>query len=135
MASNLVETQKQQNAMERRTKKVNKKSPTKKQSNKNRRRRSLRKDFDHDSSDSSSDSDMLIRLSGRQARLASRQVHDPNTIVLDCDDEFFGGPAVNFTRNLATASAISMEDNMDLKVSVRISGKIESFHMNTVSKT
>lgn len=63
----------------------------------------------------------------------SRPVHDPNTIVLDCDDEFIGGPAVNFSRNIAQASAVSVEESMDLRVSVRIYGKIEQFQTNAVS--
>lgn len=59
--------------------------------------------------------------------------HDPNTIVLDCDDEFFGGPAVQFTRNIAGANAVSMEQSLEMKVNVRINNKIEQFQMNPVS--
>lgn len=62
-----------------------------------------------------------------------RAVHDPNTIVLDCDDEFIGGPTVNFTRNVAAAAAVSAEESRELRVTVKINGKIEYYEMNAVS--
>lgn len=84
-------------------------------------------DYDLDSSDSDMDEPLA------RPTQPTYPVHDPNLIVLDCDDVFEGVPAVNFTRNLATASAISVEDSTELKVSVRINGKIESYYMNPVS--
>lgn len=74
----------------------------------------------------SSDSDVHER--------APRSTYDPNTIVLDCDDEFFGGPAVNVTRNLAAATAVSTDESMELTVSVNINGKIEKYQMNSVRR-
>lgn len=64
---------------------------------------------------------------------AHRPPHDPNLIVLDCDDEFMGGPAVNFSRNIAGANAVSMEQSQEMKVNVRVNNKIEQFQMNPVS--
>lgn len=106
------------------------------------RRRGIRNfiempDMDSDS-DLDSDLDTLIQTitAASQHPVARRpaQQHDPNTIVLDCDDEFFGGPAVNFTRNIAGADAVSMEQSQEMKVNVRINNKIEQFQMNPVSE-
>lgn len=84
------------------------------------------------SSDTSDENDDELSTNFVQA---NRPVHDPNTIVLDCDDEFIGGPAVNLNRNLATASTLIAEDYLDLKVNIRIAGKIEQYQSNAVSST
>lgn len=79
-----------------------------------------------------SESDLSFEDEAPVARPA-RSVHDPNTIVLDCDDEFIGGPSVNFTRNVAAAAAVSAEESRELKVTVKINGKIDHYQMNAVS--
>lgn len=69
----------------------------------------------------------------QRVQRAQRSAYDPNIIVLDCDDEFIGGPAVAFSRNIAGANTISAEDQQGLKVSVKVSNKIEQFDLNAVS--
>lgn len=129
LANKLVQAQIVQNQVERKASKAKKKSPTKKpKANNSRRGHGRGAHIIHDSSSSlSSETDE------QWERPSTRPAYDPNTIVLDGDDEFIGGPAMNFTRNLATARAISVEDSMCLKVNVRINGKIESFQMSPVS--
>lgn len=132
MQSNLVEAKRIQSQLERKATKAtkaSKRSSPKKSTAIRSRMRSRRVQLD--SSDlSSSDSDAPLCSSSRIQRARSR--YDPNTIVLDCDDEFIGGPAVNLNRNVAAASTVSVEDSMDLKVTVRIKGKMEQYHMNPV---
>lgn len=85
-------------------------------------------------SDSDSDSDLGGSIAQfTNAHNVHRPQYDPNTIVLDYDDEFIGGPAVNFTRDIAGANAVSMEQSQEMKVNVRINNKIEQFQMNPVS--
>lgn len=98
-------------------------------------RKQHRFDVDSDLESTDSDDDIPImnrRILGCSPRRNNRPAHDPNTIVLDCDDEFFGGPAVAFSRNIAGANAISIEDSKGMKVSVKINNKIEHFEMNPV---
>ncbi|XP_031620607.1 uncharacterized protein LOC116339091 [Contarinia nasturtii] len=122
--SKMVQTKRVQVQKERLASK--KKSP-KKRTTRGRRQRRI---VDSDLSDlDSEDSDEPATSNG-----PTRRPYNPNLIVLDCDDEFIGGPAVNVTRNLATASVVSVEESMDLKVSVRINGKIEHFFMNKFQK-
>lgn len=133
LANNLVEAKRLQSQIERKaaksTKRKSPKKPTGKRSARGRRARA----GNLDSSDlSTSDSEAPL-CSTSQGQGRTRPAYDPNTIVLDCDDEFFGGPAVNFTRNVAAATAVSVEESMDLKVNVRIKGEIEQFVMNSVS--
>lgn len=133
LQSHLVEVQRMQSQLERKTTKAskNRKSP-KKPTAARSRTRSRRVQLD--SSDlSSSDSDAPLCSSSRAQQARSRPAYDPNTIVLDCDDEFIGGPAVNLNRNVAAASTVCVEESMDLKVTVRIKGKMEQYHMNPVS--
>lgn len=95
-----------------------------------------------------SDTEMPIRTTRRATRRSNRAIrsisqpaqrtvqstaYDPNTIVIDCDDEFFGGPSVAFSRNIAQANAISNEDKQSLKVSVKVNNTIEQFELNAVS--
>lgn len=103
------------------------------------RQRARQQRYDDDDDDDldllGSDSEMYESSSQSAPSCSARsnyQPHDPNTIVLDCDDVFDGVPAVSYTRNFATASAVSAEESMELKVNVRINGKIEHFYMNPV---
>lgn len=132
LANNLVEAKRLQDQIERTAAKAaiaskNKSKSKKRGGGKNSRTRAL----NMDSSDLSSyDSDERVSTAS-----SSRQPYNPNLIVLDCDDEFDVGPAVNFTRNVAAANSVSVEDSMDLKVNVKINGKIEKYQMNSVSQS
>lgn len=133
-----MDTEKIEKKIEKRN--ASKSSKTKSPPKRNARGRPARRqryvDSDLDVTDSDSDtpiSQMLSRASRPSPRRPSRPAHDPNTIVLDCDDEFIGGPAVAFSRNLANAEAISAEDSKSLKVHVKINNKIEQYEMNPVS--
>lgn len=128
MANNLEQNQLFRSVEKKKTSKVPKKTPPKKPAARRGRGRGRRNDY-VDLYDSNSMEISAVSSSSQ----SSRPAHDPDTIVLDCEDEFIGGPAVNFTRNLATAAAVSTEDKMDVKVSVKISGKVEAFPMSQVS--
>lgn len=128
LAKGLVDTEKIE-------KRIAKKKTSKASKTKSPPKRNGRFDVDSDLESTDSDDDVPIvnrRSTGRSARPSHRRAHDPNTIVLDCDDEFFGGPAVAFSRNIAGANAISIEDSKELKVSVKINNKIEPFEINPV---
>lgn len=58
--------------------------------------------------------------------------HDYETIVLDCDDIFKGGPSVQITRNLADANSCITDDNAELQVNVRVNGKLNKYTMRRV---
>lgn len=143
MAKGLKDTEKIQKVIDKRksnTAKAKKNSPSKRAQRATRRGgRNVRRNFvEPDEIDSDSDSDLeesvaVPFFTATHARPARRPQHDPNTIVLDCDDEFVGGPAVNFTRNIAGANAVSVEQSQEMKVNVRINTKIEQFQMNPVS--
>lgn len=113
-----------------------KKSPSKRSQRYNRRGRGGPRNMvevSESDSDLNSDSDdaMSAAMNVVQHRARPR---DPNTIYLDCDDdEFMGGPAVNVTRNIAGANCVSQEQSQEMKVNVKISGKIEHFQTNPVS--
>lgn len=133
MQKGLVDTEKIQKGID---KQKSKKSPSKRTQRAAQRvgRRGRRNYVELDDMDSDSDSDdEPIAAFFMPAHHARRQQHDPNTIVLDCDDVFIGGPAVNFTRDIAGASAVSVEQSQEMKVSVRINNKVEQFRMNAVS--
>lgn len=139
----LVDTDKIQNRVDKRKSKASK--ATKKNSPSKRAQRAMvrrggqrgRRNFvEIDDIDSDSDSDLdqsVAAFTSAATHRARRPPHDPNTIVLDCDDEFEGGPAVNFTRNIAGANAVTMEQSQEMKVNVRVNNKIEQFQMNPVS--
>lgn len=107
------------------------------------RQRSRQQRYEHDDDD---DDDLDVDILGLDSEMyesssqsapsgsarSNHQPYDPNTIVLDCDDAFDGVPAVSYTRNFATASAVTAEESTELKVTVRINGKIEHFYMNPV---
>lgn len=57
---------------------------------------------------------------------------DYDTIVLDCDDIFKGGPSVQITRNLAESNSCMTDDNTELQVNVRVNGKLEEYTMRRV---
>lgn len=126
-----MDTAKIQDRIDKQKSKAKKTSPSKRSQQAAQRggRRSQRNYVELDDLDSDSDCDEPL------ANNAHRQHHDPNTIVLDCDDVFNGGPAVNFTRDIAGASAVSVEQSQEMKVSVRINSKVEQFLMNPVSST
>lgn len=88
-----------------------------------RRRRNI-----EPSDDSSLDSDDNNIITNAR----SHNVHDPNTIVLDCDDMFIGGPSVQISRNLTESNACSAEDNLEINVSVRVNGKVQKYIMRPV---
>lgn len=126
----MVKTELIQSQSQRKATKASKKNSSKKTTHSRLRSRRVQLD----SSDlSSSDSDAPLCSSSRTQRAQSRAAYDPNTIVLDCDDEFIGGPAVNLNRNVAAASTVSVEESMDLKVTVRIKGELEQYQMSPVS--
>lgn len=58
--------------------------------------------------------------------------HDYETIVLDCDDMFKGGPSVQITRNLGEANSCLTDDNTELQVSVRVNGNFNKYTMRRV---
>lgn len=128
----LVDTEKIEN---KRKSKAPKTSPPKRAQQTARRpppgRRGRRNYVELDDMDSDSDLDEPAAAQFVPARNARR--HDSNTIVLDCDDVFAGGPAVNFTRDIAGANAVSVEQSQEMKVTVRINNKVEQFRMNPVS--
>lgn len=143
MAKNLVDTKKIEKKIEKKidqqkskvSRATKTKSPTKpKARGRATRRRGV---FDLEDSDLVMiDSDLAMplttsSLSQREPRQSSHQDH--NTIVLDCDDAFIGGPAMVFSRNLAEADAISIEDSQGLNVNVKIFNNIEQYSMNPVS--
>lgn len=128
MANNLHETDRQQSRIEKNVAKASKRKSPKKSKGKSAPRRGRGR-----SDQTSSDSDVPSCSTSQSSQGRSRTAYDPNTIVLDCDDEFIGGPAVNFTRNVGAATAVSLEDSMDLKVNVRVKGQIDYFYMNPVS--
>lgn len=135
LAKGLVDTAKIEKHMENKQKMVQnpqvKKSPSKRAQRRNRRRSGIR---NYVEMDSDSDSDSPIAPNATTDHVHRRaQPHDPNTIVLDCDDDFKGGPAVTFTRDVAGANAVSIEQTQEMKVSVRINTKIVQFQMNPVS--
>lgn len=61
------------------------------------------------------------------------QNDDPNTIVLDADDIFIGGPKVQISRNLNEVAACSTVENTEIQVSVRVNSKIDKYTMRPVS--
>lgn len=144
LTKGLVDTEKIEEGIDKKQKVLKgkmaaKKSPTKRAQRNGGgggRRRSAR-NVSYVDSDSDSDSylNTLIESNTTTAHHAVHrpQQHDPNTIVLDCDDEFFGGPAVNFTRNIAGANAVTAEQSQEMKVNVRINNKVEQYQMNQVS--
>lgn len=83
-----------------------------------------------DSDDSAADPDGETGASAINVR--SNYDHDPNTIVLDCDDIFKVGPSVNINRNLAGATACSSEENSEIRVSVIVKGKVDTYTMRPV---
>lgn len=131
LTNKMVETERLQSQMERKASKSSKRKSPKKPTGRRTGRARRAPAMDLDSDLTSSDSEGAACLPGR-AQNRPRPVYDPNLIVLDCDDEFIGGPAVNFTRNVAAASAVSVEESMELKVNVRIKGEINHFHMSPV---
>lgn len=58
--------------------------------------------------------------------------HDYDTIVLDCDDIFKGGPSVQITRDLGGANSCITDDNTELQVNVRVNGKVNKYTMRRV---
>lgn len=58
--------------------------------------------------------------------------HDYDTIVLDCDDMFKGGPSVQITRDLGGANSCITDDNTELQVNVRVNGKVNKYTMRRV---
>ncbi|XP_055324738.1 uncharacterized protein LOC129579102 [Sitodiplosis mosellana] len=134
LQNNLVEAKRLQGQMERNIAKASKRKSPKKPTGARPRGRRGRAVNLNPSDMSSSDSDAPLCSSNRAVQGRSQPAYDPNTIVLDCDDEFIGGPAVTFTRNVAAASAVSVEESKDLKVTVRINGKIEHYYMNVFQK-
>lgn len=138
MANNLHETDRLQSRIEKNVAKASKRKSPKKPKGRSAPRRgrgrlSRNLAVYYDSDQSSSNSDVPSCSTSQSSQGRSRSAYDPNTIVLDCDDEFIGGPAVSFTRNVAAATAVSLEDTMDLKVNVRVKGQIDYFYMNPVS--
>lgn len=139
LAKGLVDTEKLQKQKSKATK-ATKTSPSKRTQRAGRRgvlaQHSMRNYVELDDLDSDSDLDdpIAAHFAFSAHRVPMRRTpRDPNTIVLDCDDEFDGGPAVNFTRNIAGANAVSVEQSQEMKVNVRINTKIEQFQMNPVS--
>lgn len=135
MEKGLVDTDKLQKGIDKRKSKATKNSPSKRTQRAVRRggHRGRRNYVEIDDMTSDSDLDESVAAHFAPAHHARRPPHDPNTIVLDCDDVFVGGPAVNFTRNIAGANAVSVEQSQEMKVSVRINNKVEQFRMNPVS--
>lgn len=58
--------------------------------------------------------------------------HDYDTIVLDCDDIFKGGPSVQITRNVDGANSCITDDNTELQVNVRVNGELNKYTMRRV---
>lgn len=139
LAKGLVDTEKIEKRIEKQIKvskaKKTKSPPKRGARGRPQRRQHVFEDIDLDLTDSDLDNEPVMSLTtSRSPRRAPRQApRDPNTIYLDCDDEFIGGPAVAFSRNLAEADAISVEDSQGLKVNVKIHNKIEQYSMNPVS--
>lgn len=145
LAKGLVDTEKIEKRMNQQKTAKNaqtKKSPPKRAQLAQRAQRTGRRNrlrgthvFVQMDSDSDLDSDLDAPIATNATTHPVRRAppHDPNIIVFDCDDEFASGPAMNFTRNLAGADVVSVEQSQEMKVSVRINNKIEQFQMSPVS--